>query len=224
MFNRVCSVVVMIAMLLCMGVVANAEGEATFVLTPDDNEVVAGDSFTVAVSLANNPGVTGIVYDIEFDDAKLTLNSAALGKDVTGFAEGPNKVGDVYKVSFANTTAIEGTTTLLVLSFTVNEDTELGDYQIKVSSADVSDDDTASVATAAGTTTITVIDYLWGDVNDDGVADGLDAVLIMQYAAGTIDYEDLAQPKAAYTNDDETIDGLDAVLIMQYAAGIYQPE
>ena len=56
-----------------------------------------------------------------------------------------------------------------------------------------------------------------------GDGDGVDAVLILQYAAGLIDLEDMAKPQAGNTNGDANIDGADAVLIMQYAAGIYNP-
>lgn len=56
-----------------------------------------------------------------------------------------------------------------------------------------------------------------GDVNGDGNVNGIDAVLILKYAANTLQTNfNLA---AADVNADGSINGVDAVLILKYAAG-----
>lgn len=224
--KKIISLVLAMTMLLCMGVVANAENELALKLTVVDNEVCAGDTVKVDVSFANNPGVTGSVIDIEYDDDVLSLVKVEQGALLSGafFAEKSDVVGTVC-VDFAAISALTGDAPICTLTFEVKEGADLGDSAITASSDDTTDGavNPGQLTVADGSLTLTVVDFLWGDVNDDGVADGIDAVLIMQYAAGTLAYEDLPKPKAGDTNNDTIIDGVDAVLIMQYAAGTYTP-
>lgn len=55
-----------------------------------------------------------------------------------------------------------------------------------------------------------------GDVNGDGTIDGMDATLLLQYAAG---WEVPVNEFAADVNGDGNTDGMDATLLLQYAAG-----
>ena len=55
-----------------------------------------------------------------------------------------------------------------------------------------------------------------GDVNGDGHIDGMDATLLLQYAAG---WRVEVNKTAADANGDGHIDGMDATLLLQYAAG-----
>lgn len=56
-----------------------------------------------------------------------------------------------------------------------------------------------------------------GDVNEDGVVDSRDALLILQYDAGLIE-----EPAMADLNDDGVVDSRDALLILQYDAGMIE--
>lgn len=57
-----------------------------------------------------------------------------------------------------------------------------------------------------------------GDVNDDGSVNGVDAVLVLKCAAGTLNSSDFLG-LAADVNGDGSINGVDAVLILKRAAG-----
>ena len=61
-------------------------------------------------------------------------------------------------------------------------------------------------------------DILLGDINDDGVIDAGDAVIISRYDAGFITLTD-AQLAAADVNKDGCVDAGDAVIISRYDAG-----
>jgi hypothetical protein len=58
-----------------------------------------------------------------------------------------------------------------------------------------------------------------GDPNNDGVADSLDALYILQVSAGLIE---LPPPAFASTdvNNDGYVDAIDATLVLQYTAGL----
>lgn len=59
-------------------------------------------------------------------------------------------------------------------------------------------------------------DRVPGDVDGDGDADGNDATLLLQYAAG---WEVQIDPDAGDVDGDGDVDGNDATLLLQYAAG-----
>ncbi|MBQ8892896.1 MAG: hypothetical protein IJ043_00625 [Clostridia bacterium] len=196
--------------------------------------VSAGDTIEVTLNLVNNPGVAGMTVAVTYDTAGLTLVGVANGT-MFSLAEIPSVEGADGKItmSFVNIPNVTADGAFVTLTFTVNADLEEGSFPIEVELSKSPDNDPADtgaadydgnyVAIGGSGAFVTLDGYIWGDVNNDGVADGLDAVLIMQYAAGTLTLEDMAKPQAADTNGDGTIDGLDAVLIMQYAAGTYDP-
>lgn len=62
--------------------------------------------------------------------------------------------------------------------------------------------------------------YKVGDVNGDGIADTLDAVLIMKYSVGGYDVG-VFNAAAANVNGDDSIDTIDAILIMKHSVGGY---
>ena len=57
-----------------------------------------------------------------------------------------------------------------------------------------------------------------GDLNNDGISDVLDAVMIQKY---TVDKTELNKQQllAADVNNDNVVDILDAIMIQKYAAG-----
>ncbi len=65
----------------------------------------------------------------------------------------------------------------------------------------------------------TEILYTLGDLNDDGIVDNLDSVLILKYDAGLSDLSE-TQLLAGDVNGDGTVDNLDSVRILKYDAGL----
>ena len=60
-----------------------------------------------------------------------------------------------------------------------------------------------------------------GDVNNDGIVDTGDAVVILKYAADMVMLDD-RQMQSADTNRDSYVDTSDAVMILRYAAGMIE--
>jgi hypothetical protein len=56
-----------------------------------------------------------------------------------------------------------------------------------------------------------------GDVNDDGVANAIDAALVLQYSAGLLPSVIIAEGNV---NFDDQVNSVDAALILQYGAGL----
>ena len=64
--------------------------------------------------------------------------------------------------------------------------------------------------------TLCVPSAIVGDANGDGEVNGMDATLLLQYAAG---WDVEVNEAAADVNGDGSVDGMDATLLLQYAAG-----
>ena len=224
--KRFVSVLLVVAMVLCMGMVAYAENDLVLKLTAEDTEYCAGDTVKVEVSFANNTGISGSIIDVTYDADVLTVVGVEQGALLNNaFFQAKYDVPGEICADFAAIDALVGDAPAFVITFTVKEDAELGEFSLAASSDDTTDGAVVpnQLEVQSGSLTLEIVDFLWGDVNNSGVADGADAVLILQYAAGLIDLEDMAKPQAGNTNGDANIDGADAVLIMQYAAGIYNP-
>ncbi len=58
-----------------------------------------------------------------------------------------------------------------------------------------------------------------GDINNDGSINSNDALLVLQYATGTVTLS-AAQKASADTNKDNAVNSIDALAILQYATGI----
>ena len=60
-----------------------------------------------------------------------------------------------------------------------------------------------------------------GDVNGDGIVNTGDAVMILRFAAGLVQFDE-TQTKAADTTGDGNVNTGDAVLILRLAAGLIE--
>lgn len=224
--KRFVSLLLVVAMVLCMGMVAYAENELALKLTADDTDYCAGDTVKVEVSFANNTGISGSIIDVTYDADVLTVVGVEQGALLNNaFFQAKYDVPGEICADFAAIDALVGDAPAFVITFKVKEGAELGEFSLAASSDDTTDGAIVpnQLEVQSGSLTLEIVDFLWGDVNDSGVADGADAVLILQYAAGLIELEDMAKPKAGNTNGDAVVDGADAVLILQYAAGTYNP-
>lgn len=62
-------------------------------------------------------------------------------------------------------------------------------------------------------------EYKTGDVNGDGVVNGMDAALLARYTSGWDGYEDKINKGAADINGDGNINGQDSAILMRYTSG-----
>ncbi len=62
---------------------------------------------------------------------------------------------------------------------------------------------------------------IYGDVNNDGVIDVTDAILVLRYIVNLYEFEDEILKKAASVNGEDEITVEDAILILRYVVGLY---
>ena len=80
--------------------------------------------------------------------------------------------------------------------------------------------DTYTIGPAEGIDATITIDLFYGDVNEDGVIDIIDALLVAQYYVGLNPAGFTAPVEAGEANLDGRVDIVDALMIAQYYVGI----
>ena len=182
-----------------------------------------GSTVNVNVNISNNTGIAGARLRLSYDSG-LTLTAAASGE---AFGELDFTRPGVYtspcNFSWDSESAVateDGV--ILTLTFSVAEDAAPGDalhIGLTYQYGDVYDSDLNSVAITIKNGSLVLIDFTYGDVNDDGVVNGKDVTLIRRFIAGGYDIS--INEAAADVNGDGTINGKDVTLIRRYIAGGY---
>lgn len=185
-----------------------------------------GSTVNVDLKIADNPGIAGARITLSYD-AGLTLTDAVSGPafDMLDFTR-PGSYASPCNFSWDSESAVatdDGT--ILTLTFTVAEDASADDnlaINISYQHGDIYDTNLNDITVSMVGSYIDVIDFIYGDVNDDGTVNGKDVTLIRRYIAGGYDIE--INEQAADVNCDGTINGKDVTLIRRYIAGGYDVE
>ena len=152
----------------------------------------------------------------EFDDA-VELSSRHSNHTIT-----TNKLSNnTYKMGIASLSSKSLTGNdgaVLTITVHVSESMKTGTYPIVIQNPLIVNSDGTKPAVQETTTAITIEDYTKGDVDNDGVIDLADAVLIINYYVGK-DVPGSFKAKAADVDGDDVIDLADAVLIINYYVG-----
>ncbi len=191
----------------------NTENAPTFFVNTAKGKV--GDTVEVTVSLKNNPGIVSMKVDVSYDESVLELVKIE-GGDYDSTSFGPTTSNPIA-VNWFDTLNPNNTTngTLATLTFKIKEGATLGDTEITLSydAEDVYDFDFENVYFATESGKITVIDYIPGDVNDDGVVDNKDAGLLQRYING---WNVAINLDAADVTRDGAINNKDLGLLQRY--------
>lgn len=226
--------------------VSAEDAAPTISIVADKTTVKAGDTVTLTVKTENLPaeGWNAIQMSVDYDDALVPAGTYEIGAGLKdGKAEANNDA--IAQVTFKNAAnedvkpiqiglisvaAQTANGDLLTIPFTVAEDVEAGaelSFTANVSTfvrANIEDTtwkEPTTVATVEEKTAkVTVEDAapaLWGDANNDGTVDTMDALAIMQHDAELSELSEAGLALADVNNDD-AVDTMDALAIMQYDA------
>ena len=143
-------------------------------LVVSDVRTQAGKQITVTVSLENNPGIAGLDLRLTYDASVLTLDNVANGGMFSGFSSGRN-------ILFDENGDVTDDGTLMTLTFTVADGAEAGEYAIGITVRGATNYDLDDVELAVVAGKVTVVDFIYGDVNDDGVITIKDVVLMRRF-------------------------------------------
>lgn len=186
-------------------------------LVIDQVESKAGHTVRVSIDIQNNPGILGALLTIDYDPA-LTLVSAEAGGAWSALTF---TTPAVYKnhcnfVWDGDTNAASGDGTILVLTFEVPAGAEVDTvYTISASytygNLIRADLEAVDMEIEDGSITVT---HPVGDVNNDGVVDVADVIVLRRYLAGG--YNVSIDESAADMNGDGNITIADVVLLRRF--------
>jgi len=197
--------------------------ESTGQITVDTKKACAGKNVLVNVVMENNPGIWGMDLAVNYDKTKLTLNSVTNGIVFSDseWTKG-NLSGEKYILSY-EAAGFENVTengTVATLEFTVNNDANVNDfYEISVSykPGDIIDVDFNEPNISIVSGGIQVIKCIFGDLNDDGLVNKKDSLLMKMYLA---DNTTVINQEAADVFADGSINKKDSLLLKQFLAGL----
>lgn len=192
----------------------------------DSKYSAANSTVSVDIAIANNPGIAGATLTVAYDQL-LKLTAAANGEAFSSLTfTKPGSFSNPSKFlwdSESGETQKDGT--ILTLTFEVSEAAQADEnLNIEISSnlGDFYDEDMETVNLQLVNGNITIIDYLPGDVNGDGVVNGKDVTLVRRNIVGG--YDQTINESAANVNGDFTINGKDVTAIRRHIVGGYGVE
>ena len=187
----------------------------------------AGEEVQLVINLKNAEEVSAYIFDMELPEG-VTVATNSNGKYIDALSDRHDdhsrtinyKGNNVYSLSALSTnsevlTGNDGPIRFLTLL--VADDMEEGVYAINIRNASYSRPNGSLVEMENTTSTITLEDYLLGDVNGNNGIDIGDAVSIVNYLVGKPNQNFIE--KAADTNKNGKTDIGDAVTIVNYLVG-----
>lgn len=196
------------------------------VFSVEDKTASPGERVTVNVSVSGNPGILGAELTLSYDP-ELTLVDAEAGEAFSaltmtrpGVYASPCKfVWDAMEI--VPERIRDGV--ILTLTFEVSAEVQTGEaLSVEVSSITAYDLETNFLEVAARGGTITILDYIPGDVNGDGAVSTLDIILLRRHIVGGYGAE--INTAAADVDDDGRQTVRDVIRLRQYLAGGYGVE
>ena len=198
-----------------------------------------GETIQIPLYVENNPGVAYVKFKVAYDSDKLDLISA----EDQGIFKGiftTSQTIDVnpYVLQWMNAGNATGNGCFVMLTFKVLDGAAEGDVSIQITYDEAYNETLDDVAFTFTNPTVTIRDYTPGDINDDGVVNGKDGIILSQYLAewGTEINLDAADVNgdgvvngkdewgteinldAADVNGDGVVNGKDSIILSQYLA------
>ena len=223
---------VFIAIILAIGIVP-LDGLGSFLASAEETSLngaalivenkygFPGSEVDINVDVQNNSGVAGATLCLQYA-SNLTLISVSNGDawgDLTFTA--PAKLGNPSTFLWDSERGmVKNDGTILKLKFRISEQAVSGD-QLSVGLSyvpgDIYDENLDTVNFQLVNGCITVVSYIPGDANSDGVVNGKDVTTIRRHIVGG--YEQSVNTSAADVNEDGRINGKDITLIRKYIVG-----
>lgn len=188
--------------------------------------VYSGNEASIAISIKNNPGLVSMRLNVNYDKDALTLLKVE-DKGLLGNEMHSDNLSTMPYILYWNngniTTDYVDNGEIVILTFSVAENAEIGYYPISIFYDSANDDilnkDLENVELAIINGNIYVSDVLLGDVNNDGKVTPLDDIYLARYLADWSGYAEKIDLLAADVNNDGKVTPLDNVILARNLAG-----
>ncbi len=179
----------------------------------------AGQTINVDISMANNPGITALLLDINYDTTRLSLQKVTFNSAMGGSSNSSPSLASPATVSWynglANMTAAN--VKICTLEFKVLSAAPDGKAQIGITYdiENIFNVDFESIEFETTDGGITVTDKISGDVNADGAVNMRDVVALFQYVSK---WNVTINEVNADVNAEGSVNMRDVVLLFQYVS------
>lgn len=184
----------------------------------DDVTTSAGQTFTVAIRTQRNSGIVSLKLNLIYDTDVLTLMEVE-EKDFSGMSFSPI-TNTPFVINWVDAIHPDNTTdgVVVLLTFCVKEGVASGTTDISLSydADDIYNQSFDNVAFRVESGTVKIIDYLPGDVNNDGKVNNKDLGLLQQYLNG---WGVSVNKAGADVTGDGKVNNKDLGLLQQYLNG-----
>ena len=197
--------------------IANAANATT--VTVESVNAVPGSNVEVNINVKNNPGIFAANFTVTYDKGLTLINSksgdafSALSMTKPENYNSPCKFGwDALEI--ADEDIKDGT--ILTLTFSVDKGVSANsklNVKLSYQNGNIIDSDLNDIPVTINNGSVTIIDYIPGDINGDGTIDLKDVTLVRRLVTG---YSVTANKLAADVNGDGEITMKDVVLIRRY--------
>ena len=197
--------------------IANAANATT--VTVESVNAVPGSNVEVNINVKNNPGILAANFTVTYDkgltliDSKSGAAFSALSMTKPENYNSPCKFGwDALEI--ADKDIKDGT--ILTLTFSVDKGVSANsklNVKLSYQNGNIIDSDLNDIPVTINNGSVTIIDYIPGDINGDGTIDLKDVTLVRRLVTG---YSVTANKLAADVNGDGEITMKDVVLIRRY--------
>lgn len=185
----------------------------------------AGNTVTLTISLQDNPGIVSLALNVKFDETVMKLVKAEDTGMISG-GEHKQMLTSPYRLNWANdtlTTNITENGCIAVLTFEISEEARKGAYPVSVEydleNGDIYNSELEAVPFEVQNGVITVVNAARGDVNGDGIINGLDRAALNRYLTmGREALQDI-DLAAADVNGDGKVNNVDRAILSRYLAG-----
>ncbi len=183
----------------------------------DTRTASAGGTVTVAISLKNNPGISGLQMKMRYDSSVLTLQNATAKNLAVTFSE--KLTANPYSILWYD--GLKNVTTngaIAEFTFKVNDKAKEGNYPITIEfdDDDISDVKDNNVHFAKVNGAVNVSSHIPGDVNGDGKANVKDLIRLQQHLNG---WNVTVVAGSTDINGDGKVNVKDLIRLQQYLNG-----
>lgn len=198
-------------------IIASAANAAT--VTVESVNAVPGSNVEVNINVKNNPGILAANFTVTYDKGLTLIDSksgdafSALSMTKPENYNSPCKFGwDALEI--ADEDIKDGT--ILTLTFSVDKNVSANtklNVKLSYQNGNIIDSNLNDIPVTINNGSVTIIDYIPGDINGDGTIDLKDVTLVRRLVTG---YGVTANKLAADVNGDGEITMKDVVLIRRY--------
>ena len=183
---------------------------------------IIGKTVTVKISLANNPGIASMRFNITYDSELLTLMCIEYNTEMGGQGILPesynNLKGDVTVYWNDSLNNYRGEGMFATLVFSVSENAAVGQtttIEVTYDEEDIFNINESNISFVCENCILTFAEYTAGDVNGDGVLNTKDVTRLMKYLAG---WDVEVNEAALDVNGDGVVNTKDTTRLMKYLA------